>query len=76
VFWLTAGRYAREFEKGFADFVGVKYCLLTNSGSSANIPAVSALTSPLLKDRRLKPWDEVNNCGMRVSDYFEPHYSK
>ncbi len=58
-FWLTAGRYADKFEKGFAAFLGVKYCLLTNSGSSANLLAVSALTSPLLKSRQLKPGDEV-----------------
>lgn len=64
-FWLTAGRYAANFEKSFADFLGVKYCLLTNSGSSANLLAVSALTSPLLKGRRLKPGDEVitTACG-------------
>lgn len=64
-FWLTAGRYAREFERKLAEFLGVKYCLLTNSGSSANLLAVSALTSPLLKERRLKPGDEVitTACG-------------
>lgn len=64
-FWLTAGRYADKFEKGLADFLGVKHCLLTNSGSSANLLAVSALTSPLLKGRQLKPGDEVitTACG-------------
>ena len=64
-FWLTAGKYADKFQKGLANFLGVKYCLLTNSGSSANLLAVSALTSPLLKDRRLKPKDEVitTACG-------------
>jgi CDP-6-deoxy-D-xylo-4-hexulose-3-dehydrase len=64
-FWLTAGRYANKFENDFADFLGVKYCLLTNSGSSANLLAVSALTSPLLKSRQLKPHDEVitTACG-------------
>ncbi len=64
-FWLTAGRYAREFEEKLAGFLKIKYCLLTNSGSSANLLAVSALTSPLLKDRRLKPKDEVitTACG-------------
>jgi CDP-6-deoxy-D-xylo-4-hexulose-3-dehydrase len=64
-FWLTAGRYAKTFEKEFANFLGVKYCLLTNSGSSANLLAVSALTSPLLGQRRLKPGDEVvtTACG-------------
>ncbi|GAG77079.1 unnamed protein product [marine sediment metagenome] len=64
-FWLTAGRYAKEFEKQLAKFLGVKYCLLTNSGSSANLLAVSALTSPKLKERQLKPSDEVitTACG-------------
>lgn len=58
-FWLTTGRYASLFEKKLANFLGVKHCLLTNSGSSANLLAVSALTSPKLGERRLKPGDEV-----------------
>ena len=64
-FWLTAGRYADKFENGLAGFLGAEYCLLTNSGSSANLLAVSALTSPLLKSRQLKPNDEVitTACG-------------
>jgi CDP-4-dehydro-6-deoxyglucose reductase, E1 len=64
-FWLTAGRYAQEFEQKLADFLGVKYTLLTNSGSSANLLAISALTSPLLKKRQLLPGDEVitTACG-------------
>jgi len=64
-FWLTAGRYAAEFEIKLAKFLGVKFCLLTNSGSSANLLAISALTSPLLKDRRLRKGDEVitTACG-------------
>jgi CDP-6-deoxy-D-xylo-4-hexulose-3-dehydrase len=64
-FWLTSGKYARQFEKEFAEFLGLKYCLLTNSGSSANLLAVSALTSPKLGERRLKPGDEVitTACG-------------
>ncbi len=64
-FWLTAGRYAQEFEQKLADFLKVKYTLLTNSGSSANLLAISALTSPLLKEKRLKPGDEVitTACG-------------
>jgi len=64
-FWLTAGRYARKFEEEFAKFLGVKYCLLTNSGSSANLLAISALTSPKLGKRRLKPGDEIITvaCG-------------
>ncbi len=58
-FWLTAGRFAKQFEKEFAKFLGVKYCILTNSGSSANLLAISALTSPTLGERRLKPGDEI-----------------
>jgi CDP-6-deoxy-D-xylo-4-hexulose-3-dehydrase len=58
-FWLTAGRFAKQFEDEFARFLGVKHCLLTNSGSSANLLAISALTSPKLGERRLKPGDEV-----------------
>lgn len=58
-FWLTAGKFAGQFEKDFAAFLGVKHCLLTNSGSSANLLAVSALTSPELGERRLAPGDEV-----------------
>lgn len=58
-FWLTAGRFAKEFESKFAEFLGVKYVSLTNSGSSANLLAISALTSPTLGNRRLQPGDEV-----------------
>lgn len=57
--WLTAGRFASEFEKEFAEFMEHKFCLLVNSGSSANLIAFAALTSPLLKDRQIKPGDEV-----------------
>ena len=58
-FWLTAGRYANKFEKEFAEYLGVKYCSLVNSGSSANLLAFMALTSPLLEDRQIKRGDEV-----------------
>lgn len=58
-FWLTAGRYTEQFERGFADFLQVRYCSAVNSGSSANLLAFMALTSPLLKDRRILPGDEV-----------------
>jgi CDP-6-deoxy-D-xylo-4-hexulose-3-dehydrase len=58
-FWLTAGRYADEFEREFAAEMGVRHALLVNSGSSANLLAVSALTSPRLGRRRLMPGDEV-----------------
>jgi CDP-6-deoxy-D-xylo-4-hexulose-3-dehydrase len=57
--WLTTGRFAKEFERRFARFFGVRGCSLVNSGSSANLVAFSALTSPKLGDRRLKPGDEV-----------------
>lgn len=64
-FWLTSGKYAKEFEEKFAKFLGIKHCLLTNSGSSANLLAISALTSSKLKEKRLKPGDEVITvaCG-------------
>ena len=58
-FWLTAGRYAAEFEKNFAQYLGVKYCSLVNSGSSANLLAFMALTSPLLGERKINRGDEV-----------------
>jgi len=58
-FWLTAGRYANKFEKEFAQYLGVKYCSLVNSGSSANLLAFMTLTSPLLADRQIKRGDEV-----------------
>jgi len=58
-FWLTAGRYAREFEERMAGLLGVRHCILTTSGSSANLLAVSALTSRKLGASRLKPGDEV-----------------
>ena len=58
-FWLTAGRYADEFEKNFAKYLGIKYCSLVNSGSSANLIAFMALTSPLLGDKRIKRGDEL-----------------
>ncbi len=57
--WLTAGRFNVEFEKAFAAKLGVKYALSTNSGSSANLLALTALTSPKLGERRLKKGDEV-----------------
>jgi len=58
-FWLTEGRYAEEFQAQFAEFVGTDFAVLTNSGSSANLLAFSALTSELLGDKRLRPGDEV-----------------
>lgn len=58
-FWLTAGRYTLEFEKKLGEYLGVKYCALVNSGSSANLNAFMALTSPLLGERRINRGDEV-----------------
>jgi CDP-6-deoxy-D-xylo-4-hexulose-3-dehydrase len=58
-FWLTEGRFSEEFSEKIADFLDVEHVLLTNSGSSANLLAFSALTSEKLGDRRLKPGDEV-----------------
>jgi CDP-6-deoxy-D-xylo-4-hexulose-3-dehydrase len=58
-FWLTTGRYAREFETAFARAFGLRSALLVNSGSSANLVALTALTSPRLGEARLRPGDEV-----------------
>lgn len=58
-FWLTSGRYTDQFEKGLADYLGVRHCALVNSGSSANLLAFMTLTSPLLGDRRVRRGDEV-----------------
>lgn len=58
-FWLTAGRYTEQFEGEFAKYLGVRFCSLVNSGSSANLNAFMALTSPLLEDRQIRRGDEV-----------------
>ena len=57
--WLTAGRFNKEFEKKLAEFIGIKQLITVNSGSSANLIAFSALTSPKLKERAIRPSDEV-----------------
>jgi len=64
-FWLTTGRFSNQFEKDFADWIGVKHVHLVNSGSSANLLAFSVLTAPELGDRRIKRGDEVITvaCG-------------
>jgi CDP-6-deoxy-D-xylo-4-hexulose-3-dehydrase len=64
-FWLTAGKYCEEFEADFAKFLGVRKALATTSGSSANLLAFMTLTSPLLKERQIRPGDEVITvaCG-------------
>lgn len=64
-FWLTTGRFSNEFEKNFAEWIGVKYAHLVNSGSSANLIAFSVLTAPELGERQIKRGDEVItvSCG-------------
>ncbi len=64
-FWLTSGRYTDEFEKKFGEYLGIPYVSLVNSGSSANLCAFMALTSPLLKERQIRRGDEVITvaCG-------------
>ena len=64
-FWLTTGRFADEFEKEFAKWIGVRFAHLVNSGSSANLIAFSVLTAPELKERQIKKGDEVITvaCG-------------
>ena len=64
-FWLTSGRYTKEFERKLAEYLNIKYCSLVNSGSSANLLAFMALTSPLLKEKAIKRGDEVITvaCG-------------
>ena len=62
-FWLTTGRFNEAFEKALGAELGAKHVLTVNSGSSANLVAFSALTSHLLKDRALKPGDEVITCA-------------
>ena len=58
-FWITSGPYSKQFESEFAEFMQQKYCLLVNSGSSANLVAFSSLTSPLLGEKRILPHSEV-----------------
>lgn len=58
-FWLTSGRYTEAFEKKFAEYLGIRFCSLVNSGSSANLLAFMALTSPLLGERSIMRGDEV-----------------
>ena len=58
-FWLTTGRYAAEFEREFARWIGIRHAILVNSGSSANLLALTTLTADELGERRLRPGDEV-----------------
>ena len=73
-FWLTTGRYAEVFEKRFAKVMGVRHALLCNSGSSANLLAVTALTSPRLGKRRLVEGDEVITVAAGFPTTVNPIY--
>lgn len=73
-FWLTAGRFAATFEREFAKTLGASHCLLTNSGSSSNLLALSALTSHRLGNRRLKPGDEVITVAAGFPTTVSPIY--
>ena len=72
--WFTTGRFGETFERDLARFVGVRSASLVNSGSSANLVALSALTSPKLGDRRLRPGDEVITVAAGFPDDREPHF--
>ena len=61
--WLTTGRFNSLFERKLKEFLGVNYVHTCNSGSSANLIAISALFSPLLGDKRIQPGDEIITCG-------------
>src|SRR5579862_6630447 len=71
-FWLTSGRFATQFEKQLARFVGVREAVLCNSGSSANLLALSALTSPKLGDKALRPGDEVITLAAEFPQTLNP----
>jgi CDP-6-deoxy-D-xylo-4-hexulose-3-dehydrase len=71
-FWLTAGKYADEFERKMSAYLGVPYFYAVNSGSSANLLAFSALTSPLLSERRVKRGDEVISVAMGFPTTISP----
>jgi len=70
--WLTAGRFTKQFERELADFVGARSSLFVNSGSSANLCALSGLTSPKLGERALKPGDEVLTVAMGFPTTINP----
>ena len=71
-FWLTSGKYTEAFENSFAEYLGVRYCSLVNSGSSANLLAFMALTSPLLGERQIKPGDEMITVAARFPTTVTP----
>ena len=71
-FWLTSGRYTEQFEREFAAYIGAPYCSLVNSGSSANLLAFMALTSPLLGERQIRRGDEVITVAAGVPTTVAP----
>ena len=73
-FWLTAGRFAEEFEAGLAEFLGLDNVLLVNSGSSANLVAFSTLTCPKLGERRVKPGRRGHHRRRRLPDDGQPDH--
>ncbi len=73
-FWLTSGRFTETFEKKLSSYLGIKHSILTNSGSSANLLAISALTSEKLKDRRLREGDEVITVAAGFPTTVNPIY--
>lgn len=73
-FWLTAGRFSDQFEKEFASFCGVNYSLLVNSGSSANLVALSCLTAETLGPKRLKKGDKIITCATGFPTTANPIY--
>ena len=73
-FWLTTGRYAKQFEREFARAVGVRHALLCNSGSSANLLASAALTSPKLGERRLQPGRRGDHRRRGLPDDGQPDH--
>ena len=73
-FWLTTGRFAAEFEKRFSDFLGSSGAVLVNSGSSANLLALSSLTSLKLGERALQAGDEVITLAAGFPHHRQPHH--
>ena len=73
-FWLTTGRYAAQFEDEFARLFGLRHAMLTNSGSSANLLALTCLTSPALKDRALLARRRSHHRRLRLPDHRQPHH--
>ena len=73
--WLTSGRFNRTFEKNLGKFLDINFLMTVNSGSSANLVAFSALTSPKLKDRAIQKGDEVITVAASFPTTVNPHYA-